>query len=76
MPSQPLFSLACLTALKADQLTAAIPVIIHSGRILSDTERRSLMKYALAIVSKAPDSDATDALRREVASAITAKVRT
>jgi signal transduction histidine kinase/CheY-like chemotaxis protein len=49
-----------LTRLKADPETSALPVVIHSGRRLSEEERARLAPVTLAILEKTPHH--TDAI--------------
>jgi CheY-like chemotaxis protein len=45
-----------LDRLKANPVTASIPVIIHTSKTLSDGERQKLLRNAVAIVSKQTSS--------------------
>ena len=41
-----------LQRLKANPATASIPVIVHTSRVLTEAERETLLRHAVAIVSK------------------------
>jgi signal transduction histidine kinase/CheY-like chemotaxis protein len=51
-----------LRALKANQETRNVPVVVHTGKFLDEQERRYLLQDAVAVVPKSSSAAATDQL--------------